>query len=717
MNETRPSKLTASRAARVLNPRSIAFVGASPRASVVRGMVHRLHTDGFTGAISMVNPNYEEVHGHACYPTLGVIPEPPDLAIITIRAANVPQVTIEASEAGVGAALIYSTGFADAGSDGVANVEHLREALSGIDIAVCGPGSFGYTNVHAGITPFSAGPDCAMPSGNISVVAQSGGFANIITLAALERRFGFSYLIASGSEIQLTAADYLEYIVEDPGTDVLVAMLEEIRDIICFSAFLERACELEKPVVLLPLGRSEAGQRATSAHSGALAARGDVQEAFLRRAGAIVVTSIDDLIETVVLLAAWRGGAPKRATPVIVSHSGGDCAIALDLATDIGLEVPELAPATQAALGELLPESTMLFNPVDLGTRPIGDPALIQPTIQTAASDPSINLVLTRLFGNPGVVESCTAACAAAGKPQVFFTRAALSIDPDMFDVASAAGNPILQSPDRAFAAVQQVVANAAYRTRRRSGEDKAPAPLDLGSIGLSAERFAGRLSEVEALSVLAAAGITTVPYRLADSADAAVSAAAELGYPLVVKVDSPDIEHKSEAGGVRLNIHSDEVLAATVTGVLEDVASAHPEALIRGVVLQPMLRPALELIVGLIPDERFGAAVLVGLGGLLAETLGRSQVRIAPFDTDVAMEALEQLLAPNARGMANWRGLDVAAAAKLLARFSRLAAALAPLVEAIDINPVGLFTDGGGATALDCLILPRRMPASGATP
>lgn len=709
MTDRPPSNLDATRAARLLNPKSIAFVGASPRATVVRGMARRLEIDGFSGTVSMVNPNYEEVLGYRCYPSLAAIEEPPDLAIVTIRAANVPGIIAEANAAGVGAALIYSTGFADAGADGASNVQKLREALADVDMAVCGPGSFGFTNVHAGVTPFSAGPECAMPRGNISVVAQSGGFANIIAYAALERGLGFSHLVASGSEIQLTAADYLEYAVEDPHTDVLVAMLEEIRDVPRFRATLRRALELGKPVVMLPLGRSEAGQRATSAHSGALASRSNVQEAFLRREGVIRVTTIDDLLETVVLLSAWRGNAPTRAAPVIATISGGDCAISLDLAADIGLAVPELTQETQDALAKLLPESTMLFNPVDLGTRPTGDPSLVQPTIETAAADPGVNMVLTRLFGRPGNVESCAAGSAAVGKPQVFFTRAALSIEPEMFEAATKAGIPILQAPDRALSAVQRVVSNADFRARSRAGETSGPPPIDLASAGLSAERFSCRLTEAEALSVLAAAGIQTVPCRFASTPDEAILAAAELGYPLVVKIDSPDIEHKSEAGGVRLNVHGDDMLAASVTGVLEDVARHAPQATIRGVVLQPMLRPALELIVGLIPDERYGPAVLVGLGGLLAETLGRSHVTIAPFDSRAAMAALERLLAANARGTVNWRGLDIEAAADLLSRFSRLAAAIAQHVEAVDINPVGVFADGGGAKALDCLILPRK--------
>jgi acetyltransferase len=696
------------RVRRLLNPKSIAFVGASPRSHTIRGMLYRLKQDGFEGSIWMINPNYQEVNGFPCVPSLDKLPEPVDLAVVTIKASSVPDVVRAAADAGVGAVSIYSTGFADAGAAGARNVEALRNTVDSLDLTVCGPGSFGFVNVYGRASPFSSGPVGPMPNGNVAMVAQSGGFVNIVAYATVERGFGFSYLIAAGSELFLSASDYLEFVVEDERTSVIVAVLEDIRDVPGFERFMRRALELKKPVIVLPLGRSEAGQRATSAHSGALAARTEVRDAFLRRYGAIVVSNFDDLIETIVLLSVWGSRTPTFAAPAFMTISGGDCSLILDLANDIGLKVPELGSLTQARIAGLLPESTMLANPIDLGTRPKANPELVHPVYEATASDPAVNMIMTRIFGSANEVRNGAAGAASSGKPHLLFTRAALSIEPTIFAAAKEANLPILQTVDRALLAVQRATTQADFYSRwPASGALPQPA-IDLKALGLTPASLSRRLSEIEALDILGRGGVAVVPYRRAKNIEEALRAADELAYPLVAKVDSPDIEHKTEAGGVRLNIADRPAVAVAVESIFVDVARYNPKAEIRGVILQPMLRPAVELIFGVIPDERYGAAVVIGLGGLLAETLGGQQIKIAPFDENEALESLQHLVAPRGRGDANLRGLDIAAAAQSLSRFSHIASALAPHVEAIDVNPIAVFTNGRGVCALDCLILPK---------
>ena len=693
MNDERFPFSQSPKIARLFGARSIVFVGASPTGTALRGMVKRLRNDGFPGKIWMINPKYDDVLGYPCFPKLADLPETPDLAVITLRASVVPAIVREVAAAGVRSALVYSTGFADAGPEGLANLQALVEELHSLDIAFCGPGSFGFADVHNSVSPFSAGPEGAMPRGNVAVVAQSGGFANILGYAAPERKFGFSYLIATGSEAVLS-------------TEVVVAMLEEIRDVPRFHAFLTRAHELQKPVIFLGLGRSEAGKRATSAHSGALAARNDVQEAFLRQNGAMVVHTIDDLLETLVLLSAWKGRAPENPRLALVTVSGGDCALVLDLAADVGLKFPELAPETQQALQKLLPESTMLLNPVDLGTRPMAERHLTRLAYDALVADPNIDVILTRMWGTADDVKGGVDASNAVGKPHMMFSRAALSIEQPLFDVAHAAGVPTLQSPDRALAALQRAAENARFR---RTKQTRTPdAKMSLAKFELTPDRFSQRLAEREALQVLAAAGIEAAPSVRAMNADEAAVVAPAVGFPVAVKIDSPDIEHKSDIGGVRLDIGDVESLRRAVSEVLASARSNAPGARIDGVIIQPMRRAPLELIYGLIPDEKFGAAVVIGFGGLLAEMLGRTVVRLAPFGIDEAKAALTELLAPKVGVEPNFRNLDIDGAAKLLAAFSSLGAAAAPYVEAIEINPVAVFKDGKGACALDCLILPR---------
>ena len=695
----------------LLDATSIAVVGASPRSALLAGLVQRLVCDGFTGPLWMINPKYPEIFGFPAYASLADLPDAPDLVVIAVRASAVAQSLEDAARLGTRAAIVISTGFADAGSHaGRAALADLQRVARQHAIAVCGPGSFGFAIPARHLTPFAGGATHALPIGDIGVVAQSGGFANVLALEARARGFGFAALIATGSEGMLTAGDFLLEIVEDEQVRVLVAILEEIRNVDTFRTALKRAAELEKPVIVVPLGRSDAGQRATSAHSGALATPSEIQQAFLRDLGAIVVTTLDDCIETMILASAWGDRVPHRAEPLFLTVSGGDCSLVLDLASDVGLDVPELAPGTQTALNAIVADSTMLFNPLDIGTLPLVDLELGPRIVRTAAVDPAVNLIMTRLYGAAPEFRALAEAAAELGKPHLAFTRTATPLDAAMLKISHATRTPILLSPDRALAAVVRVTGAARERARRKergATSDGAPGPLDAERARL----LGRRMTEADALDVLRNYGVPTVDVRRAGTADEAVAAAREFGFPVVVKIDSPDIEHKSEIGAVRLNLGSDEQVRRAFAEIHERVRRERPDAVVRGAIVQPMLRPQLELILGAVVHERFGPFVMVGFGGLLAEVLGRAQFRAVPVAPDDALDALERLLSATP-GRRNWRNLDVAAAADALARFSRFVAWAGPFVEAIDVNPLGVFSDGKGAVALDCLILPKASPA-----
>lgn len=684
--------------------RSVAFVGASPRSGAVRGMASRLRAEAFPGTLWMVNPRYQDVFGVPCYPSLRALPDVPDLVVVAVRASEVADLVGEAASLGVKAALVVSTGFADAGEEGRTHAERLRRVASDSGIALCGPGSFGFANPRRQISPFWDGPPGIMPVGNVAVVAQSGGFANVMAFAAVERGFGISSLVATGSEIQLTASDFLRHALEDHETKVVAAILEEIRDIAGFEAAIRQAAEFDKVVVSLVLGRSAAGQRATAAHSGALASRSDIQAAFLKRLGVVLVNTLDDLVETVLLASAWGSKVPQRLAPLVSTISGGDCSLILDLAEDVGIQVPELSSATQHTLRRLLPESTMLFNPIDLGTRPLQEERLGPEVIEAAAADPAVSVVMTRLYGDAEHLRRVADASARTGKPYVVFTRSSAPLDPSLVQVSRETKTPILKSVDRTLAAVQRL----AGRDVRCPAGDRSVAPPPWAK-----QVTARTLSEAEALGLLQSSGLSTVPFRRAASVEEAVQAANAIGYPVVVKVDSPDIAHKSDVGGVLLDLRGEDQVAAASAAVMKNAAHAHPDADIRGVVVQPMLRPQLELIVGFLSDARFGPAVLIGFGGLLAEVLGRAEVRLAPLSQAEAEEALYRLLVARQGSTKSWRGLDISGAARFVSTFSVVVAGVATLFEAIEVNPLGVFNDGRGVLALDCLMVPRTVGPS----
>jgi acyl-CoA synthetase (NDP forming) len=436
-----------------------------------------------------------------------------------------------------------------------------------------------------------------------------------------------------------------------------------------------------------------------------LATRTDIQDAFLRELGAVVVTTVDDCIETALLAAALREPLPDPVRPLIVTISGGDCSLVLDLASDVGIETPTLPASMQEQLHAVLPDSTMLFNPLDLGTRPLTEPEIAGTVLETAAADPGVNLIMTRLFGGPADFRSVAEAANRCGKPHVAFTRAALAIDPHMLDVARTTGTPILQGIDRALGAVERLMLASAAREKSLW---RATVPAN-AAFEDPRRRFGERLSEADGLLLLKEAGVPVVDFRRAATTEEALAAAHELSYPLAVKVDSVDIEHKSDIGGVKLNIGSDSELLAAMATIEENVRRERPDARVRGVLLQRMMRAPVELILGCVPDDRFGTAVFVGFGGLLAESLSRPQFCMAPVDEAGARAALERLLSPERGGAAPpLRKLDIEAAAMALMRFSELAVKAAPYLEAIEVNPLGVFTGGGGAVALDALLLLR---------
>jgi acetate---CoA ligase (ADP-forming) len=354
----------------------------------------------------------------------------------------------------------------------------------------------------------------------------------------------------------------------------------------------------------------------------------------------------------------------------------------------------------------VLPDSTMLFNPLDLGTRPLTEPEIAGTVLETAAADPGVNLIMTRLFGGPADFRGVAEAANRAGKPHVAFTRAALAIDPQMLDVARETETPILQGVDRALGAVERLMSASAAREKSLR---RPPLTASTPAFEDPRRRFGDRLSEADGLLLLKEAGVPVVDLRRAVTTEEALAAAHELSYPLAVKVDSVDIEHKSDIGGVKLNIASDAELLAAMAAIAENVRRARPDAHVRGVLLQKMMRAPVELILGCVPDDRFGAAVFAGFGGLLAESLGRPQFAMAPVDDAGAHAVLERLLSPKHGSSAPpLRKLDIGAAAVALARFSEFAAKAAPYLEAIEVNPLGVFTGGGGAIALDALLLLR---------
>lgn len=693
-------------------PSSIALVGASDGSFIFQSILRCLRAVGYAGPIYPVNPRRESVFELPCYPSLSALPAPADLAVVAIPASAVPAILEECGQIGTRAAMVCSTGFADAGPAGQELADTVRRICAAHDLLLCGPGSFGFIATHERTAPFWGTPPLTYEGSSIGLFAQSGGFANVLVEVAAERGLGFSYVVAGGSEAVLSSTDYLRYMLRDERTKVIAAVIEQFRDIGGLRAVAAEALMREKPLVVLKVGRSERGRRAALAHSGSLAGAQEFHDAFFRQEGIIAVDNLDDLVETLVLLQAWHGRLPRGRGVGLVTISGGDTVLMGDLAERVGLEVPELTAATQETLAELVSESSLLVNPVDAGTQPLRGGSGLGAIFLTVLRDPGIDVGAARLTGGVAGFEALTSIREQTDKPLVLFTRATQNVPPALRDLSRATGVPFLLEIERSFRAIRAAIDYAALleaeRTtplnlRRRTDIEEERQQL---AARLLAEHQ-GTLPEHVGLALLRQYGIPAATTVLARDTEQAIAAARAIGYPVVLKIASPDILHKSDVGGVRVDLATDEAVREAAEAMLTSVAARMPDARLDGLVVQEQVIGGAEVYLGLASDPQFGAGVLFGLGGVFVEVLKDTAMRLAPLGVADAAAMLREI-----RGAAVLQGArgrppaDLAALEDALVRFGQLCHELAPWLAAVDVNPLVVLPAGGGVKAVDCAFL-----------
>ncbi|MCH7710003.1 MAG: acetate--CoA ligase family protein [Proteobacteria bacterium] len=699
----------------LLNPASIAVVGASPKGGPGLRILRNTAAMGFAGPLHAVNPNYPEIEGHECFPALGALPAPPDCVVIAVPAKAVTGVLEEAGGLGVGAALVVSEGFADAGSEeGRALQSKLAQVARAHGIAVAGPNCMGITSlVHGFANTFSDVAKGTAPGG-ISVVSQSGGLLNATAELGNNRNAGFNYLISGGNEAVVDTADYIDYLADDEGTRVIACILEGIVDGGRFRAAIERAARL-KPVVVLKLGRSERGQKAALAHTGTLAGRSEAYRALFKQNGIAGVDSIDALIETAMLFA--RAPLPKGDGVAMLMVSGGATAMTCDLGDAAGIDFPEFSPATNQALQDILGVSHPFANPMDT----VGMPRLARDDNLTACvkvmlEDDNIDLIglviAMRDAGNPNhetLLAQLAALAKTANKPIMALAFASNSLTGHWRTFAEDQGLPIAEDIEGGLKAVRKLVDYALFRKRiegrasAQAADKGAPLALDL-PVGRAS------LTEYESKRILAAAGIPVTRESLTMSADEAVEAAADIGYPVVLKVQSPDIVHKSDAGGVHLGAKGPDEVRAAYGKIMASAAAAHAGAAIDGVLVQEMIDGGVEFILGMNRDQQFGPLLMCGLGGVFVELFEDVALRYPPLTPDDARLMIAEL--KGARILRGYRGQgrgDIDALTAAMVAFARFVEQTDGLFEAIDINPLFVLPEGRGVRAADALMVPAK--------
>jgi acyl-CoA synthetase (NDP forming) len=709
----------------LLWPRAIAIIGASDNKDIIRGrLLHVLQLRGYPGKIFPVTPSRDEVQGLRAYPSVAALPEPVDLAVVVIPAASVAEVLADCGARGIKAAVVISSGFGEErGEAARGRQEELQRLAEVHGMAICGPNCEGVVNALAPLaatfSPSLENQEYRLipeVSGGrpISVIAQSGALSFSYLNRGAPRQLRFTYLISSGNEAALEGLDYVDWMLDEGRTDIFLLYMEAVRNAATFRRVGGKAARLGKPIIVGKVGRSEAGRRAAASHTGALAGADGAYEAMFRRYGIVRCEDIDEMVDTAAAFAFCP--LPRGRRVALLSTSGGGAAWMADMCTAHGLELPELDGATRKEIDPLIPSFASSQNPIDLtaqAIREVGYARMIEILQRSPVTD--MILVVGSLATETMLrrdIDAITRVARESAVPIAFcaYTNAS----PAAVALLAGAGLPAYTSMANCAKALRALAEYAEFqrRWRQRGGGELTPVP-DVTEVRRRLTAAGRVLCEHEAKEILAAYGVPRPREEVAADVTKALEAAARVGFPVALKVQSPDIPHKTEAGAVALGLTTPAALRRAYRQVLGSARTAHPGAEVRGVLVQQMAPRGVEVIVGVTRDETFGPLLMVGLGGLFVEVLRDVAFAPTPLTREDARDLLAQLRGSRVlRGVRGEPPADVEALVDLLVAVSRFADDHAEAIAEIDLNPVIVHPRGHGLSVVDALIITR--PAGG---
>lgn len=701
---------------RLLAPRSVAIVGASDKNNMSLCVHTNLVRHGFSGAIHLVNPNQQHVHGQSTVSSLSEIDAPVDLVFSLVGAPRVPALMEDMATHGMGNLVVLSGGFAEEGHDGAELQRQMVEIARRHGQLVLGPNTIGFLNLHHKAVLYGspllppAFPDHPVQAGGIGVVVQSGIMVHAMIRGLLSRRAGLSVAAAVGNEAVVRVHQLIDHLVDDDDTKVIALFIETIRDRDGFRAACLRAAEAGKPIVALRAGRSLLGAATAVSHTGALAGDDAVNAAAFRQLGIIAADSVEELAVTAAQIS--QHGAPRGKRVAFMAVSGGFCEIFADRAEEVGLELPALAPETVARLRDILPSSAAIANPLDTTGIAQTDLTLFPRAMRVLSEDPGVDAVL--VGRNPWRAEPVDAdAIVRRFEPWRDAMRDArvpiLTVGDSLCDVSAfeqrfcvdAGLPPEIGGLTFGLKAFVRAAGWRHWMATRSAGQ--ASGPVD--EISSKADRRS--MAEYEVLALLERQGIPVVPWRLARNREEVGNAAAALGFPVAVKVSSAAIAHKSAVGGVVLNVADEQSALAAWDDILSSANALPGRPPIDGVLLMPMRRRGLELILGVRRDPTWGLALVVGLGGVWTEVLRDAAVVPLPASREDVLYLLQSLR--GSRLLAGGHGIppaDLNAIVDAALALSALASSLGEELESLELNPVKV--DGSRVEALDGLIVWR---------
>jgi acetyltransferase len=696
----------------LFTPQSVVLFGASDRADSVGGVVFRnLLTSGFEGRIYGINPKRAEVQGHKAYSSIDDIDDTIDLAVVATPAKSIPAIVEACGERGIRMMLILSAGFRETGPEGRKLEDRVTQMVRRYDIRLMGPNCLGIIRPDKGLN-ITFGNNNAKP-GNLAFVSQSGAICTAILDWAEKNGVGFSAVVSSGIAADLGFGDYLDYLVSDPKTKAILLYIEGINDSRRFMSALRAAARI-KPVIALKVGRHAAGAEASMSHTGALVGSDETFSAALSRSGVLRVETVGQLFAAAKALSSlhYRGASERL---VIVTNGGGPGVMAADRATDQGIELSSLSGETMARLNEVLPSVWSHGNPVDI----IGDapPERYQQAIDICLEDSDVDGVI--------VILTPQAMTAPTEVAKAVIESARKSKKPIMTSwmgggQVEAARELFLQARVPDFGTLENAVDAFSYLARYNRNQRlllQTPARLTTGRespdsdgarliIEAVLKEQRDILTEPESLAVLTAFGIPTVRNAVARSANEALIVAESIGFPIAMKVFSSDISHKSDAGGVRLNIGSAQEVRGAYKQLLEQVAKRVPDAKIEGVTIEKMYRSSngRELMVGIIRDPVFGPVISFGSGGTAVEVMGDSAISLPPLNHRLTRDLIKRTKVSKLLGeFRNMPAVDMDKLIDALLAVSSMACEL-PWIKEMDINP--LIVDENEVVAVDARIV-----------
>ncbi len=693
----------------LVRPRSIAVVGASADPDKLNGRIVRFLTEkGYPGAIYPINPKVAEILGYRCYPSLAAVPGPVDLAVIGLSAAQALDAVREAGAKGVGAVLVFASGFAELGTEGRKAQETLARVAREAGVRLCGPNSVGVVNAFDRVVAtFSQVGNNPVNPGPLALVTQSGAIGTVVNTLANRRGIGLGYLVHTGNEADITVVDAIAAITADERVRVMCAYLEGIRDGGGLCRIADALLEQGRPIVAVKVGRSETGARAVASHTGSLAAEDRVFDDVARQHGIVRARNESHMLDLAEGFAYCE--LPAEGGVGLITQSGGTAVLMADRAEELGVAVPTLSAHTQQALRGVLPPYASFGNPVDASMQAVADPSLLGKGLAQMLGDPNVAVGivwLQHMDAKADALVDMFADLKRIGKPFIVAWAAAPL---QALERLRKHGVCVMESADRAVDVAHGLISFARARRLRLESGPRPAAPPPAGV----RPPHSGVVPTMRAAGLLAAHGIPLTRTLLAHSAAQAVEQAKTLApQPVALKVESTDLPHKTEVGGVRLGLREAAGVSQAYDDILASVLAAAPAANIEGVVVQQMQDAGLELVVGLRKDPSFGMVAMLGIGGVFVEAYRDVTFRRLPVRPQEARAMVADLRGQRLLGVFRGRAaIDIEALVKLLCAVSDFGVASDAWLEELDLNPIIARSDT--VIAVDWLLIAKQEDAT----